>query len=72
MGFPKGASIPVGQGRDQNPAREVAPFIDMAVAIQIILKFTRGAHVAPRLKARRHSRGTDIGRPIRVAKVSLY
>jgi hypothetical protein len=28
MGFPKGASIPFGQGRGQNPAREVALFID--------------------------------------------
>ena len=27
MGFPKGASIPFGQGRGQNPAREVASFI---------------------------------------------
>jgi len=28
MEFPKGASIPFGQGRGQNPAREVASFID--------------------------------------------
>ena len=27
MGFPKGASLPFGQGRGQNPAREVASFI---------------------------------------------
>ena len=30
MGFPKGANIPFGQGRGQNPAREVASFIDPA------------------------------------------
>jgi hypothetical protein len=28
MGFPKGASIPFGQGRGQNPAREAVSFID--------------------------------------------
>ena len=28
MGFPKGASIPFGQGRGQNPAREVVSFIE--------------------------------------------
>jgi hypothetical protein len=31
MGFPKGASIPFGQGRGQNPAREVALFIVVGV-----------------------------------------
>ena len=30
MGFPKGASIPFGQGRGQYPAREVVSFIDPA------------------------------------------
>jgi hypothetical protein len=31
MGFPKGASIPFGQGRGQYPGREVASFIDHVV-----------------------------------------
>jgi hypothetical protein len=31
LGFPKGASIPFGQGRGQNPAREVASFINPTV-----------------------------------------
>ena len=33
MGFPKGASIPFGQGRGHNPAREVASFIDKAAGL---------------------------------------
>ena len=32
MGFPKGASIRFGQGRGQNPAREVASFIEGQIA----------------------------------------
>jgi hypothetical protein len=38
-----GASVPFGQRRVQNLTCDVAWFIDMAVAIQIILKFYGGA-----------------------------
>jgi hypothetical protein len=55
-----------------SPVREVASLIDMTVAIQFILKFTGGVHVAPRVIARRHRRGTDIGRPIRLVKVLFF
>ena len=43
MGFPKGASIPFGQGRSQKPAREVVSFIDgvsLSSASGILIDYT--------------------------------
>ena len=41
MGFPKGASIPFGQGRGQNPAREVASLIDSSISLPAILEVAK-------------------------------
>jgi hypothetical protein len=47
-------------------------FIDMALAIQIVLKFKRGADDARGVGGGPHSRGKNFGRPLRQAKGSFF